>query len=150
MEIKEVQYFRLDIFYEMLYIKSQDERNKEVRFNRNFSSLLNHVSINLTLSNVSEYEYVYLKMYCAKAVRLNDYSINLNYVKNQYPELDAIGRDTVKRVISVIPGGNMINMLSGTLLGSGIIIKNCIGVTGMLLIIFVVAFPVIRIFILMH
>lgn len=76
--------------------------------------------------------------------------IGFNIVKNLInPELDAIGRDTVKRVISVIPGGNMINMLSGTLLGSGIIIKNCIGVTGMLLIIFVVAFPVIRIFILM-
>lgn len=74
----------------------------------------------------------------------------LNIIKSLIePQIDAIGRNTVNRVISSIPGGGIMSVLTGTFLGAGLVIKNCIGIAGILLIAFFVLIPVIKMFLLM-
>lgn len=74
----------------------------------------------------------------------------LNIIKSLIePQIDAIGRTTVNRVISAIPGGGMMSVLTGTFLGAGLVIKNCIGVAGIIIIGVVVLIPVIKTFLIM-
>ena len=74
----------------------------------------------------------------------------LNIVKGLIePQIDAIGRDTVNRVIQAIPGGGAVSVLTGTFLGAGMIIKNSIGVVGITLILLLILFPVIKTFLIM-
>ena len=74
----------------------------------------------------------------------------LNIIKSLIePQIDAIGRTTVNRVISAIPGGSIMSVLAGTFLGAGLVIKNCIGVAGILLIVVLVMIPVVKMFLIM-
>ena len=74
----------------------------------------------------------------------------LNIIKSLIdPHIDALGRDTVNRVIASIPGGGIVSVLSGTFLGAGLVIKNSIGIGGIILIIMVVLGPVLKTFLLM-
>lgn len=76
--------------------------------------------------------------------------IGLNIVKTLInPHIDALGRETIKRVVNTIPGGNMVSVLSGAFLGAGIIIKNSIGISAMLIIIGGLLLPMIKIFLIM-
>lgn len=74
----------------------------------------------------------------------------LNIIKSLLePQIDAIGRTTVNRVISSIPGGGIMSVLTGTFLGAGLVIKNCIGIAGILIIALIVLVPVVKTFLLM-
>lgn len=74
----------------------------------------------------------------------------LNLIKSLIePQIDAIGRNTMNRVISSIPGGGIMSVLTGTFLGAGLVIKNCIGIAGILFIALFVLIPVIKAFLLM-
>ncbi len=74
----------------------------------------------------------------------------LNIIKSLLePQIDAIGRTTVNRVISSIPGGGIMSVLTGTFLGAGLVIKNCIGIAGILIIALIVLIPVVKTFLLM-
>lgn len=74
----------------------------------------------------------------------------LNIIKSLIePQIDAIGRNTVNKVISAIPGGGMMSVLTGTFLGAGLIIKNCIGIAGILFIGLISLIPIIKTFLIM-
>ena len=78
------------------------------------------------------------------------FTAGLNIIKSLIePQIDALGRNTVNRIVSVIPGGNVMSVLTGTFLGAGMVIKNCIGVAGIVLLAIVVMAPVIKTFLLM-
>lgn len=71
----------------------------------------------------------------------------LNVIKGLVdPQIDAIGRTTVNKLISVIPGGGMVSVLTGTFLGAGMVVKNSIGISGIILLLVIVLAPVVKIF----
>lgn len=74
----------------------------------------------------------------------------LNIIKSLIePQIDALGRNTINKVISSIPGGGIMSVLTGTFLGAGMVVKNSIGVVGIILIAAVVMIPVIKTFLIM-
>ncbi len=74
----------------------------------------------------------------------------LNLIKSLIePQIDALGRNTISRVMSSIPGGGIMSVLTGTFLGSGLVIKNCIGVAGIIFIGLIVMVPIVKAFLLM-
>lgn len=78
------------------------------------------------------------------------FTASLNIIKSLIePQIDALGRTTVNRIISAVPGGGMMSVLAGTFLGAGMIIKNSIGAAGIVLLLLVVMAPVIKTFLLL-
>lgn len=74
----------------------------------------------------------------------------LNIIKSLIePQIDAMGRNTINRVVSAIPGGSIMSVLTGTFLGAGLVIKNCIGVAGILLLMLLVLLPIVKMFLIM-
>ncbi|MBO5386961.1 MAG: stage III sporulation protein AE [Lachnospiraceae bacterium] len=76
--------------------------------------------------------------------------IGLNIIKGLIePQIDAIGRNTVNRLSTIIPGGGIVSALTGTFLGAGVVVKNSIGVAGIVIIILVVFVPIIKLLLVM-
>ncbi len=76
--------------------------------------------------------------------------VGLNIIKSLIdPQIDALGRNSVNRIISAFPGGGMMSVLTGTFLGAGMIIKNSIGVAGIIILGIIVLFPIIKTFLIM-
>lgn len=76
--------------------------------------------------------------------------VGLNLIKGLIePQLDALGRNTVNRLSSLMPGGGVVSALTGTFLGAGMVVKNSIGVAGIIILIIVVLMPVVKILIVM-
>ncbi len=76
--------------------------------------------------------------------------LGLNIVKGLIePQIDALGRNTVNKVIAAIPGGGIMSVLTGTYLGAGMVVKNCIGVAGIIIILFALLVPIIKVFLIM-
>lgn len=74
----------------------------------------------------------------------------LNIIKSLIePQIDAMGKNTVNRIISSLPGGGITSVLTGTLLGAGAVIKNSIGIAGIVLLLLIVLVPVIKTFLVM-
>lgn len=69
----------------------------------------------------------------------------LNIIKGLIePQIDAFGRSSVNKLVSVIPGGGVMSVLTGTFLGAGLVVKNSIGVMGIIVIGVAVLIPVIK------
>lgn len=76
--------------------------------------------------------------------------VGLNLIKGLIePQLDALGRNTVNRLSSLMPGGGVVSALTGTFLGAGMVVKNSIGVAGIIILIIVILMPVVKILIVM-
>ena len=76
--------------------------------------------------------------------------VGLNIIKSLIdPQIDALGRNSVNRIISAFPGGGMMSVLTGTFLGAGMIIKNSIGIAGIIILGLIVLFPIIKTFLIM-
>lgn len=76
--------------------------------------------------------------------------IGLNIIKGLIePQLDAIGRNTVNRLATIMPGGGIVSALTGTFLGAGVVVKNSIGVAGIVIISLVVFGPIIKLLLVM-
>ena len=74
----------------------------------------------------------------------------LNLIKSLIePQIDALGRNTVNRIIQALPGGGITSVLAGTFLGAGAVVKNSIGIVGIILILITVLIPVIKTFLIM-
>lgn len=73
--------------------------------------------------------------------------LGLNVVQNLIsPVKDKLTGGTVSRAVSVIPGvGNAINGVTEMLIGSGILLKNCVGAAGVFLFAIVCLAPVLQI-----
>lgn len=78
------------------------------------------------------------------------FTAGLNIIKSLIePQIDALGRNTVNKVISAIPGGGVVSVLTGTFLGAGMVIKNSIGIAGIIILLLIVMVPVIKTFLIM-
>lgn len=76
--------------------------------------------------------------------------VGLNIIKSLIdPQIDALGRNTINRIISSFPGGGMMSALTGTFLGAGMVIKNSIGIAGIIILGIIVLFPVLKTFLIM-
>ncbi|MDE6025907.1 MAG: stage III sporulation protein AE [Lachnospiraceae bacterium] len=65
------------------------------------------------------------------------------------PQMDILGKHSLGKFISAIPGGGMGAVITGTFLKAGMVIKNSIGVAGILIIGIVTLAPVIKTFLVM-
>ena len=75
--------------------------------------------------------------------------VGLNIIKGLLePQMDMLGKTAVKRVLSAIPGGAM-SVLAGTYLAAGMVIKNTIGIAGIIVLSCVCMIPLIKLFLLM-
>lgn len=75
--------------------------------------------------------------------------IGLNVIKGLLePQMDRIGKTAVNRALTAIPG-SVVSVLAGTYLACGMIIKNSIGIAGILILSCVCVIPVIKLFLLM-
>lgn len=71
--------------------------------------------------------------------------VGLNAIKSMLaPAADSVTTTALQRGLTAIPGGQAVNAVSGVLIGSGILIKNAIGVGGMLLLVAAVSVPVLK------
>lgn len=71
--------------------------------------------------------------------------VGLNAVKSMLaPVTDSVASTALQRGFSAIPGGQAVNAVSGVVIGSGILIKNAIGVGGMLLLVASVSVPILK------
>ena len=71
--------------------------------------------------------------------------VGLNAVKSMLaPATDSVTTTALQRGLTVIPGGQAVNAVSGVVIGSSILIKNAIGVGGMLLLAAAVSVPVLK------
>ena len=76
--------------------------------------------------------------------------VGLNIIKGLIePHIDALGRNTVNRLATLVPGGGIISALTGTFLGAGVVVKNSIGVVGIVILICVVMIPIVKLMLIM-
>lgn len=69
----------------------------------------------------------------------------LNIIKSLIePHIDMLGKNAASKLVSALPSGSMISVLTGTFLGAGIVVKNSIGVAGIIIICFLIMAPVIK------
>lgn len=79
--------------------------------------------------------------------------VGVNAVKSMLaPATDSVTATALQRGLTVIPGGQAVNAVAGVMIGSGVLIKNAIGVGGILVLAFAVSVPVIKmtVFILLY
>lgn len=71
--------------------------------------------------------------------------VGINAIKNLLaPAADSVTAAALQRGLDVIPGGQAVNTVSGVMIGSGILIKNAIGAGGMLVLVFAVSVPILK------
>ncbi|MBQ9610251.1 MAG: stage III sporulation protein AE [Lachnospiraceae bacterium] len=74
----------------------------------------------------------------------------LNIIKSLIePQMDLLGKNVVNKVVSAIPTGTMMSVLTGTFLGAGIIVKNSIGIAGLIVIVIALIAPILKALIIM-
>lgn len=70
----------------------------------------------------------------------------LNLVKGIVtPALDKLERNTFMKVVGAMPGGSAAESVASILLGSGMLIKNCIGIAGAVVLLVISILPVVKI-----
>lgn len=75
--------------------------------------------------------------------------IGLNVIKGLLePQMDILGKTAVNRALTAIPG-SVVSVLTGTYLACGMIVKNSIGITGILILSGICLIPIIKLFLLM-
>lgn len=75
--------------------------------------------------------------------------IGLNVIKGLLePQMDILGKTAVNRALTAIPG-SVVSVLAGTYLACGMIVKNSIGITGILILSGICLIPIIKLFLLM-
>lgn len=71
--------------------------------------------------------------------------VGMNTIKSMLaPAADSVATTALQRGLGAVPGGQALNAVSGVVIGSGILIKNAIGVGGMLLIAMAVTLPILK------
>lgn len=63
------------------------------------------------------------------------------------PSMDLAKNSILGRITSIIPGGSMVQTVTGTVIGSSILIKNAMGVSAILFILLLLAIPMIKLLI---
>jgi stage III sporulation protein AE len=71
--------------------------------------------------------------------------VGVNTIKSmRAPAADSVTTTAFQRGLAVIPGGQAVNVVSGIVIGSGVLIKNAIGVGGILVLAVSVSIPVMK------
>lgn len=71
--------------------------------------------------------------------------VGINTIKSILaPASDSVTATALQRGLSIIPGGQAVNTVSGVMIGSGILIKNAIGVGGMVVLVLAVSVPILK------
>lgn len=71
--------------------------------------------------------------------------VGINTIKSILaPATDSVTATALQRGLSIIPGGQAVNTVSGVMIGSGILIKNAIGVGGMVVLVLAVSVPILK------
>lgn len=71
--------------------------------------------------------------------------VGINTIKSMLaPAADSVTATALQRGLAIIPGGQAVNTVSGVMIGSGILIKNAIGVGGMLVLVMAVSMPILK------
>lgn len=74
----------------------------------------------------------------------------LNVIKSLLePQMDELSKHAISKLIASVPGGGIVSVLTGTFLGAGAIIKNSIGIAGILLIVGLLLIPLLQMFLMM-
>ncbi len=72
-------------------------------------------------------------------------TVGLNAIKSMLaPAVDSVTAAALQRGLKIIPGGDTASMVSGVVIGSGVLIKNAIGVGGICVLVFAVSVPVLK------
>lgn len=76
--------------------------------------------------------------------------IGISFIKNLLEQQnDILGKYSLNKIISMIPGGGMSAVITGTFFKAGIVIKNSVGITGIIVIVIIVITPVIKTLVIM-
>ena len=74
----------------------------------------------------------------------------INVIKTMIaPAMDSVSKSAVNKVISALPGGSVVSLLTGTFISAGKLVKNSIGAAGIIILLIVVLIPVIKMVIMM-
>lgn len=72
-------------------------------------------------------------------------TVGLNTIKSMLaPAVDSVTASAFQRGLQIIPGGDTASMVSGVVIGSGVLIKNAIGAGGMCVLVMAVSTPVLK------
>ena len=128
MEIKNINFLNIDTLYQIVLDKFYDQNYQNVKFGRNLSQLLNHMAITLELSDVTAYEYLYLKMYSTNITKLYNKNYNIKYYEKNYSEV----YDTIISFLTFLSNIDMDNSITNNegmdnyLSPSGLILGDCV------------------------
>ena len=91
MKIEKISVMNMDMLYDCVIQQMDSDKFKNAAYGRNFSQLLNHITITMNLTDVTSYEYMFLKMYCSRVSPrfYNDGESRIDHdaIKNLYPEI---------------------------------------------------------------
>lgn len=90
MKVEKLSIMNLEMLYKCTAEQKESTKWRFAPFGRNFPQLLSHITFTFELSDVSDYEYIFLKMYCTHITpkfNYNDGYVDLDMVDNKYPEV---------------------------------------------------------------
>ena len=88
MEVKSINFLNLDTLYDIVLEKYYDINLRNEHYGRNLQQLLSHIEIILNLGEVSQYEYIFLKMYCNNITKLENREFNLENIEKNYEKIN--------------------------------------------------------------
>lgn len=84
--------------------------------------------------------------WCLKTISV--FVIGMHLLKGLIsPMVDAVKVGSIQKGISALPGGSFVAAFTGVFLGCSVLIKNCVGVLGILVLLSIVAVPMLQMFI---
>lgn len=109
-------------------------------------SLVNNLQKDDSFSKLCELVYSIVKWLLRTIIVV---VVGLNIIKGLLePQMDLLGKTAAKRILTAIPGG-AVSVLASTYLAAGMVIKNTIGISGILILSVLCLFPLIKLFLIM-
>ena len=84
MKINKIQIMNLDILYKSVTTLQNDDNYKNIFFSNDFNQVLNQIVINLDLSDINKFEYIFLKRYSTSISKFKSDNIDKDYISSNY------------------------------------------------------------------
>ena len=84
MTINKIEILNLDILYKTITTLQNNDDYKNLLFTNEFNQVLNQLVINLDLSDINKFEYIYLKRFSSDISKFNNNKIDKDYVSTNY------------------------------------------------------------------
>jgi hypothetical protein len=131
MIVDRVDFLNIDTLFEIVVESSNSNYYSSLKFGRTLNELLNHISITFQLSQVTMYEYLFLKRFTSTITDFFNKVVDSEVVKNTYPELYEKGIPTFLTFYETVNNEIEKNYLD-FFLPSGFITGNCVvSITGL-------------------